>query len=347
MPVTLQQLENIANTTLQYHMDKGKIHSQTLQNKPLLAAFRQRQRTFPGGEKVITVRVKGEYTTGIEGYEYDDEVGYDNPANVRKASFPWKEIHGGIAVTYTELKENGITISNTVTGTGESNTSRAELVQLANLFRDKLEDMTEGVDRGMNEMFWKDGSQDAKQVPGVQSIIVNDPEDPIVVGGIDQGANSWWRNRAALGINVTAPSDQVLAQTLQREYRQLRRYGNPRHLWLAGSDFLDALERELRAKGDYTSTGWANQGRLDLSVADLAFKGNEIIYDPTLDDMGLEKYLYVIDTKSIFPMVMEGEDMKRHTPARPENIYALYRAVTWTGGLVCRQRNTSGVYSIA
>jgi hypothetical protein len=45
-------------------------------------------------------------------------------------------------------------------------------------------------------------------------------------------------------------------------------------------------------------------------------------------------------------MVMEGEDMKKHNPARPADKYVLYRAQTWTGGLVCRQRNTSGVYSI-
>lgn len=39
--------------------------------------------------------------------------------------------------------------------------------------------------------------------------------------------------------------------------------------------------------------------------------------------------------------------MKRHNPARPADKYVMYRALTWVGGLVCRQRNANGVYSIA
>jgi hypothetical protein len=35
-----------------------------------------------------------------------------------------------------------------------------------------------------------------------------------------------------------------------------------------------------------------------------------------------------------------------HNPARPADKYVLYRAKTWVGGLVARQRNTSGVYAI-
>ena len=71
------------------------------------------------------------------------------------------------------------------------------------------------------------------------------------------------------------------------------------------------------------------------------------MYDPTLDDNSQSKYGYVLDCKTIMPMVMEGEDMKQHNPARPEDKYVIYRAVTWTGGLICNQRNANGVYSIA
>jgi hypothetical protein len=44
---------------------------------------------------------------------------------------------------------------------------------------------------------------------------------------------------------------------------------------------------------------------------------------------------------------MDGEDGKQHNPARPENKYVVYRAVTWTMALTARQRNSAGVYSIA
>lgn len=346
MPFTQAELDNIANAALDYHFEKGKVESQTLQDKPLLRELEARKRTFPSGKENITVRVKGEYTTTIQGYSGDDQVSYGNPANMKTASYPYKELHSGIKVTLTELKKDGITITDTALGKGEQEHSGREMTALANLLQDKLEDMDEGTNRGLNSMYWLDGTQDSALVPGIRSLIVNDPTAAATVGGIDQVVNTWWRNRAALNLSTTTPSDQVIAQRLQREFRQLRRYGNPRHLALAGSDFLDAFEKELRSKGNYTLEGWAQQKQIDASVADIAFKGTPLQYDPTLDDLGLSKYLYMIDVNAIFPMVMEGEDKKRHNPARPADRYVLYRAMTSTLGLVCKRRNTSGVYTI-
>lgn len=347
MPFTATELENIANAVIDLHMEQGRVFSQTIQDKPLLKAMKAAQKTFPSAKENITVRVKGEYTTDIMGYSEDDTVTYGNPANIKTASYPWKEIHSGIKVTLTELKKDGISVVDSTTGKNTTEHSGREKTALANLLEDKIEDMAEGTSRGMNSMFWKDGTQDAKQVPGIRSFILDDPTSATVVGGLDQSANSWWRNRASLAIDTSTASNLNLVTKLQQEFRQLRRYGPPKHIFLCGSDFLDAFEKELRSKGNFTLDGWAKSGRIDASVADLAFKGVNLEYDPTLDDDGLAKYGYVLDTRVIKPMVMEGEDMKKHSPARPEDKYVIYRALTWTGGLICRQRNTSGVYSIA
>lgn len=347
MPVTAAELENIANTTMDFHWGK-EIESQSIQDKPLLSAFKSKMTEFPGGKDYIDIRVKGEYTTGIQGYEYDDEVTYDNPANVRTAYYPWKEIHGGISCTHTELKKNGISVVDTMDSANVRSHSDRDAIMLADLFKDKLEDMSEGIDRDMNEMFWLDGTQDAKLVPGVQSFILDDPTSATVVGGIDQAANTWWRNRADVSINVSGgAANQPLAVFLQDEFRQLRRYGDPNHMAFAGNDFIKQMEDELRANGTYTQDGWSSKGTVDMAIRGVKFAGVTFMYDPTLDDMGLEDTCYILDMKSIFPKVMSGENMKRHTPARPENKYVLYRAVTWTGGLVCKRRNTSGVYRLA
>lgn len=350
MAFTVAELENIANAVLDRHLDRGKVKSQSIQDKPLLAAMRKKMKTFPNGKDYLTVNVKGNYTTSIQGFAHDDTVSYANPANIRKASYPYKLIHAGISFTMDEMLKDGVSITDTTDGSGERKHSDRELQSLANLLDDKIEDMMEGTDRGMNTMFWRDGTQDAKQVPGLTSFVLDDPTSATVVGGIDQSANTWWRNRASLAIaNTTAANaaDQNLVTKLQSEFRQLRRYGGKPNLMLAGSAFIEQFERELRAKGNYTLEGWANKGSIDASVADIAFKGLTVQYDPTLDDLSKSKYCYVLDTSTIFPMVIEGEDMKKHNPARPENKYVFYRAVTWVGGLVCNQRNANGVYSIA
>lgn len=347
MPFTLEQIENTSNAAMELHFQTGKIVSQTIQDKPLLDAMMSKEKSFPGGKDYITGTVKGTYTTGIQGFENDDQVSYGNPANIKKYTYPWKLVHAGIKFTMHELLQNGIKVVDTQDGSSVAPASDAEKIQLANIYQDKLEDMQEGVDRGMNEMFWKDGTQDSSLVPGIRSFIVNDPTAAVVVGGIDQGNNTWWRNRASLGLTASTATDQNVINKLQTELRQLKRYGGNPKLWLAGSSMIEWIEKELRSKGNYTLEGFNMSKAVDGGMADITFKGNKIQYDPTLDDMSLEKYLYVIDTRFIYPMAIEGESMKKHNPARPEDRYAFYKAVTWVGGLVCTRRNVHGVYSIA
>lgn len=344
---TVQEVENIAQAVLDYHYKTPQVRSQSLQEKPLLKAMMGAKKTFPGGKENITVRVKGQYTTTIQGFVNDDAVGYANPGNIRTAIAPWKLIHSGIQVSMHELLKDGISVSDTATGKGEREHSDRDVTVLANLLKDKVEDMMEGTDRGFNLMFWRDGTADPKLVPGIRSFVLNDPTSATVVLGIDQSANTWWRNLARIGMTASTASDQNVVQKMQRDWRQIRRYGGRPNLVLAGSDYLDWMEQELRAKGNYTLEGWTSKSKTDASIADISFKGVDFTYDPTLDDEGLAKYCYVLDTRHIYPMFIDGEDGRDHNPARPENKYVFYRAKTSALGLMCDQRNAQAVFSIA
>lgn len=343
---TVQELENIANTTLDFHM-KGEVHKQAIQDKPFLRRMKAKQRKFPGGKEKITKRAKGVYTTTIQGFTHDDVVSYTNPANIKQAEYVWKEIHAGIQVTLTELKTGGISVDDSLAGENTSSHSRSDVIRLADIFADKLEDMSEGYARGMNDMFIKDGTQDSKQAPGMRSIILNDPTTATVVGGIDQQANTWWRNRAVLSISTSQPSDLLIINTLETERRQLRRFGGRPRVAYCGSEWLDAMNAEVKAKGTFTDRGFNRQQSIDVGIADLELKDISFIYDPTLDDQGLAKFCFVVDDRHMHPVVMTGEDDKTHSPARPEDRYVLFRSITWTGGFVCWQRNSQGVYSIS
>jgi hypothetical protein len=203
----------------------------------------------------------------------------------------------------------------------------------------------------MWRMFWEDGTQDPKEVPGVTSIVRNDPTAAATIGGLDQSLISKWRNRASLAIaaNLSNASTQVLVTELNNDRRQLTRFGGGPTHYFCGSDFLEQLENELRAKGNYTLTGWGDKGAIDVGVDDPRLGNKKFVYEPWLDDNSRAKYCYAlqIDKNGLCLMVQDGEDMKAHSPARPENKYVLYRAVTWTGTLVCWQRNGMAVYSIA
>lgn len=344
MPFSAQELQNITNAVLDYHI-RGKVESQVIQDRPLYDTLKKGQKSFPGGKEKITGRVKGQYTSSMVGYSHDDEQSYANPANIKQWEAKWYEVGAGISVTLTELKVAGISVVDSMNSEKTTTHSDSELVALTNLLEDKFEDLDEGGKRSLAEMFWRDGSQDAKAIPGIQSFILTAPTTGLTFA-IDRAANSWWRNRASLLIDSSTASNQNLVNTLQFEFRQLRRYATPKHRFYAGSSFMDAFEKELRSKGNYTLEGWANKKSIDASVADIAFKGVMIEYDPLLDDLGLQKYGFVLDMNAIKLWVMEGEDMKTHSPARPPEKYVLYRAVTLTGALCANRLNTSGVYSI-
>ena len=352
MAFTAGELQNIANAALDFYI-KGDTFKQSIQAKPLIAAMKSKQKMFPGGKGNIDLPVVGDYVTTLEGYTHNDQVSYANPATIKRVAFPWKELHAGISMTLTELKHDGISVVDSLHGGSTSKHSGRELTVLTGLLENKLQDMGEGWSRSFNAMLWADGTQDAKEVPGIKSIITDDPTTG-TVGGIDRATTVWWRNRSLVNDGVTdnritsSTSLQTLTKTLRSEARQLTRYGGKPDLILCGSAFLEALESEVFEKGVYTQNGFVNNGTNDIGMADIFMRGvGRFVYDPTLDDIGESKRAYFIDTKGINLYAMTGEDMKQHTPARPADQYVLYRAVTWTGGMVARQCNSSAVYEIA
>lgn len=349
MPFTALELENAANAVIEFNYNTPNVRSQTIQDKPLLQAMTSLEKPFPGGKDEITFAIKGTYTTTISGFSDNDVVGYSNPANIKRGRAQWKLIHAGIEITMHELLKAGISIDESADGDIDraKRHTNAEKVALVDMLKDKVEDLMEGTDRGMNQMFWKDGTQDSKQVPGILSFVLDDPTTAVSVLGIDQSTNTWWRNIAQLSIASSDPTLQGAVNALQTQWRQIRRYGGRPNLVLCGSDWLTWMEKELRAKGNYTLEGWTSKKSTDASIADITFKGVNFQYDPTLDDLSRSKYCYVLDTKHIYPMVIEGESMKKHSPERPAQQYLFYRALTWVGGLVCDQRNAQAVFSIA
>lgn len=350
MAFTAGELTNIANAALDFYFEKGKTFKQTIQSKPLVSKMEGKAKTFPGGKGDISIGIKGVYGAGgtndsLAGYTHDDTLNFYTPANMQRANYTWREMHIGMTMTHTELKIDGLSVSDTQGNGGVSRHSNREMTVLANLLEDKLEDLGEQYARSMNNLLWGDGTADAKAMAGIESIIVDAPATG-TIGGINAATYDWWRNRSVLGTSSAATNGGVFMQVLQSEVRQLRRYGKGPDLILAGSDAIEALETEMRANGYYSQSGFSGGGDITVGQMKVGGVGN-VIYDPWLDDNSKSKYLYMIDTSAIFLEKMSNEWRKNHTPARPSNQFVLNRSITSTGQLCCSQRNTSGVYTIA
>lgn len=370
MAFTAGEITNIANAALDFYFSKGDMFKQSIQARPFWDKLEGKAKTFPGGKGNISLAVIGAFGAGgtndkVVGYTHNDTVNFFTPANIQRANYPWREHHIGLTMTHTELKIDGISVVDT-NGESTSNHSGRDMTVLVSLLEEKLFSLGEQYARSMNTLAYGDGVADAKAMAGLAALVTADPSVG-TPGGIDRSVatNSWWRNRArtaAFGAKVTATpalsahgggavtsavaDGGALCQALQFEFRQLTRYGGRPTNAYCGSAFLDALEKEIRANGIYTQTGFASGSR-DISVGSLNFMGIEFVYDPTMDDLNLSKRCYLLDLNNVFLMKMENEWRKTHTPARPANQFVLYRSITSTGQLVAKQLNSSLVMDIA
>jgi hypothetical protein len=354
MAFTAGELTNIANAAMDFYV-KGDTFKNFIQDKPLLNALLAKQKTFPGGKDNISIPTQFAVDqTSFQGYSHNDTVGYVNPANIKRAVFPWKELHAGISLTLTELKKDGISVVDSLNSARTVEHSDRELTALTGLLENKLQDMAEAWAISFDKMLHQDGTQDAKQIAGIASMISGDGTTGLApatgtVGGIDRATVALWRNRAAIGAaKITASAaGQTLTKFLRSEVRQLRRYGGRPDLVIAGSGFIDALELEIAEKGTYTQQGFS-KSTTDIGIADIAMRGvGKVVYDPTMDDLSMSKKCIFLDTSNVSLYVMEGEDRKTHNPARPATQYVMYRAMTYTGGLTARQLNGCGIYEVA
>jgi hypothetical protein len=316
-------------------------------------------KSFPGGKGDISLAIKGVYgaggtNDGVAGFTHNDTVTFYTPANIDRVKYPWREHHIGLTLTHTELKIDGLSVVDT-DGKETSAHSQREMHVLVNLLEDKLDDFGEQYSRTMNKLLWGDGTGDAKALAGIRSVIVANPTTGSV-GGKDRSiaGNAYWRNRArtaahagagGTGAVTSSPANGgALIQVLQIEKRQLVRFGGNPTKFLAGSDFIGAMEVEMRANGYYSQNGF--RGKQDGAMGNLSFDGVDIEYDPTLDDLGFQKRAYWYDPKHIYLMKMSNEWRRQHSPARPPNQFVLYRSLTCTGQVVAQQCNSALVIDI-
>ncbi len=340
MPIDTTVANDIANVVLDYFV-RSPAFSQTTQDKPLLAALNSSKKTFPAGKQYVSEPVKGVYMNTVSGffagYSQDSQLTFTQSQNVLQAQYAWKEVHAGLIITWTELKQDGITVKDNQKTTEHS----TELTRLVGILEDRLLDYAESYARAKNAMLWADGTQDTNQVPGIQAIL------PLVygtVGGLAQATYPWWQHILVPGIAVE-PTNSTLIETLRANLIQLRRYGGRPNKALCGSAFLAGLRAEISGKGLFTQTGFDKA--TDIGMGSLSIGGiGTFDYDPTLDDLGQSKACYVMDMRNIRLRPMEDEDDKTLTPERPYDYMVFLKSMTWTGALESRMQNCNGVFSI-
>lgn len=325
---------------------RGDTLSQTTEDKPMLKWWEDNKTSFPGGKDFISDPVQGAYmsdTTTLQGYSQDDQLQFGQAMNAQRTSFPWKEHNYGLIISWTELKQDGITISDHQKVTQHS---EKELFVLTDVLKNRMADFMESYTRGKSRLFFLDGSQDPKAMPGMKSILTDTPAVG-TTGGINRATYPWWQHRVNLNLTASA-INQNLCRFFQTELRQLKKFGGKPSVAFCGSDFLNALEIEVYAKGILTQEGFVNKGKTKFGMSEISLLGlGTFTWEPMLDDLGEGKRCYIMDDRRIKVRPMEDEDDKTLTPERPYNYAVFLHNMTWTGAMTATQLNANGVYALS
>ena len=326
---------------------RGDALIQTTQDKPMLKWWEEHKETFSGGLNFeISDAVQGAVmsdTQSLVGYSNDDQLSFGQAMNTVRTAFYGKEHNWGLTISWTELKQSGITIDNKQ---AIRNHSEQDLYVLTKLYKNRMADFTESYARLKAKLFFLDGSQDPKSMPGFKSIIT-DTFTTGITGGISRSANPWWQTRGNLALNTSA-ENQSLCRFFQTELRLLKLFGGQPDKAFCGNDFLNALEAEIRAKGQYTMEGFTSKKNNDFGQAEISLKGlGTFTWEPMLDQMGEGKRCYILDSRRIKVRPMQDEDDKTLTPTRPYNYLMFFHNITWTGAMTTTQLNCHGAYALA
>lgn len=321
---------------------------QHVANKPLLRALEENKKEFTAAgpasgttgpanvrEPVMGALMKDKPSSyaGISG---DDTLVFNSSDGEVQTTCPVRWMHAGFKITHEELMYQGVQITNNKTSSTPQD--RANLLDVLEL---RKADYKESILFNRNKTLWLDGTQDAKAIAGIKSIITDDPTMGTCLG-INRATNTWWRHIARTGVGAALPKlqyskeNQTLTETLNADYLTLCTYGGNPDTWLAGSDIINAIKNELRAKGQNTVTGWKDK-RTDLWVKGILLDNHEIVFDPTLDVIGESKRIYAWDSMHLRLRPQKGQWGKVTPQNQPSDQFVLLTSTTDRGVLTCNQ----------
>lgn len=349
MPFNAQQLAIGANYQLDVFRRNDPV-DQVNTERPFLAWLMANRQEAPGGNQYLVEQIYKSNDSNYQNYFGADQVSYNQRDPVRQAKYPWYNFHDGFGLDEDTLAANGIIL----TDDREAVASGAEKLQLTNLLKTHYMALKEGAQEKLNEELLLDGSLSSKACPGLDHLISTTPTTG-VVGGLDAATYNFWRNEAN-----TALAANALIDGMEKSWRECTRRGKMKpNFIVAGTDFCDAYRQQAGQTVNRQITAATLQKggvALDASTTGLFFKGIEIIWDPTFDEIDtlygpftvpFSKRCYFLNSKTIALRPVSGHWMVNRKPERLYDRYVHYYGLTSKYRLTCNKRNANAVLSIA
>jgi len=232
------------------------------------------------------------------------------------AEYLWKQLGGFISWTGKEERMN----------TGEY--ERFDIVKT------RLKQMQAVLNNTASASIFSDGTAGAgKELTGFKVLIADDPTAAGTVGGIDQVANTFWRNKTVTTAAVTSLNVQGFLNTAW--LNTIRPPDRP-DLLIMDSIWFSAYWGSLQAIQRITNPELGEAGFMNLKFMDA-----DAVYDPNCTT----KHMYMVDTDSIFLRTSSDRDFGFDVGEQRTIQNADYKVVPifFMGNLTCNRRASNGV----
>lgn len=348
MPISSADLQELAKVSLDDYLRNIPV-DQIATERPFLKKLMEGRKTFLGAKTGVTENIRKGYGSNFSWAYGEDAVNFNKRNTTEQVTFPWRRAVDGLYIDHDRLFGNGIKVREG--NRGEFKLEQNEKVQLVNILDEQMESLKEGFFKKLDFELHRNGSANTDAVTGLDALVSITPNTG-TVGGLDRATATYWRNNAKTGIATTTRG--TLAGEMETAWRQSIKHGGSPNFIIAGGDFIDAYRNEIVVTNNANANGVKT---LDAGVGSgvntgLYFKGVEIIWDPTFEDLdALEtptvkwnKRCYFLNTKFL---KMRDDSMDIVTPTRPHNILATYAMVNLRLALSMSRSNAHSVLAIA
>ncbi|OZB07108.1 MAG: hypothetical protein B7X61_15800 [Gallionellales bacterium 39-52-133] len=348
MPISNSDLQELAKVSLDEYLRNMPV-DQIATERPLLKKLMEGRKTFLGAKQNVVENIRKTYGSNFNWAYGEAAVTFNKRNTTEQAAFPWRRAVDGLYIDYDRLFGNGIKVREGERGAYKL--EQNEKVQLLNLLDEQMESLKEGFMQKLDFELHRSGAASTDAVTGLDALVSIAPTTG-VVGGLDRASATYWRNSAETGISTGTVGN--LAQRMEYQWRKAIKHGGSPNFILAGGKFIDAYRKEI------TVTNMAdakNVKTLDAGVGSgvntgLYFKGVEIIWDPSFEDLDAletpavewEKRCYFLNTKYL---KLRDDDIDIVTPIRPHDVLAMYAMVNLRLALSLSRSNAQAVLAIA
>lgn len=347
MPISTEDLTKLGKSSLDLYLKNEPI-DQIAQQRPLLDMLLKGAKPFGGAKQNVVEQIRKDYGSNFKWAYGEEKVDFKKRDTLEQAQFPWRRCVDSVYISYDELFSNGINVREGEHGSYKL--EQSEKVQLTNLLNETNTVLLEGFLKSLDKEMHRDGTASGDALIGLDALISLDPTQGIL-GGIDRAKATYWRNYA----DKTLASGDMLDK-MEKAWRSCFRHGGSPDYILAGSDFIDAYAKAVPVQRN------ADSGRpvkLDGAVGEgsrtgLFFKGREIIWDPTFEDLdegdlvtqtvNWSKRCYFVNSKHL-SWRSDGYDII--TPTRPHDTLCLYMMVNMRAAISINRPNSCAVLALA